>query len=300
MNDQRETPIERRRFILEHAQEGDSLILTDLATKFGVTKSSIYRDLAFLRDLGIPIGTKGGVVSMGDTATATILREIKFPPKYKQAGVGVLSYFSTVLAQRYPETEAAVTITQSGEVVTLKVESSRGDVEIIERTLSEYGRVVVGDLPVSDFLSDPIEAMQLKNKLEITALELRLKEQSFLQQTGEHIRRIESLEKETSELRALIGLQLTTVHHLGSALGQLAEAERLSPAAARAMESISSLIGAEHNARVETELRQALETLRKEDVGLYERVKRSLSSVGHAVATNVSTQWIMTLINSLP
>src|SRR5262249_18064385 len=52
-----------------------------------------------------------------------IERAIEFPPEYKQAGIGILSYFSEVLAKKYPNEDIRVSILQAGNKVTLRIET---------------------------------------------------------------------------------------------------------------------------------------------------------------------------------
>jgi hypothetical protein len=60
---------------------------------------------------------------------------MEFPREYHQAVVGLLSYFSAVLKEKYPQQNATVRIEQIGTTVRLIVESEDGSREIIERAL---------------------------------------------------------------------------------------------------------------------------------------------------------------------
>ena len=79
-----------------------------------------------------------------DFGGTRVQRVIEFPPELKQAGIGILSYFSEVLKQRYPAHEMAVRIEQFGTKVRLTVDSPSGWRDTIEHDLETYGRVVVG------------------------------------------------------------------------------------------------------------------------------------------------------------
>jgi len=104
-----------------------------------------------------------------------IIKSIEFPPEYKQAGMSILNYFGQVLQTKYPNTEAKIQIIQDGLLVKLIIDPvNEGDVKVIEKTLQEYGLVITNQSsPEALFPDDPLQVMALKNKLEITALELR-------------------------------------------------------------------------------------------------------------------------------
>jgi hypothetical protein len=98
---------------------------------------------------------------------------IEFPSEYWQAGTSVLSYFSHVLNVKYPNKKIKVKIEQEGLTLRMVIDTPSGEREEIEKTLDEYGLVVIGKMQPEEFIGDPIEAMALKNKLEIANLELR-------------------------------------------------------------------------------------------------------------------------------
>lgn len=64
-----------------------------------------------------------------------INRSIEFPPEFHSAGIGILSYFGTVLREKYPDQEAKVKIEQDGHMVRMVIETEDGNKEIIEKAL---------------------------------------------------------------------------------------------------------------------------------------------------------------------
>jgi hypothetical protein len=96
-----------------------------------------------------------------------INRSIEFPPQYHQAGLGILSYFGTVLREKYPDHNAAVRIEQDGLTVRLIVESETGDRQIIEKALEEYELVVRGEAAPDEFFQSRAKVLELKNELRI-------------------------------------------------------------------------------------------------------------------------------------
>ena len=149
-----------------------------------------------------------------NNSRGTLIRELEFPPEYKESVVSILSYFSRVVEQKYPNISARVTIGQQGNAISLKVETDEGEIETIERTLNDYGLVVTGKKPATDLFDNPASVLELRNRLEIVTLELRLKEDAHRMLSTCHEDRIKSLESQLSEVRALVGTQLTTVGRL--------------------------------------------------------------------------------------
>ncbi len=114
-----------------------------------------------------------GSQSAPDLSKDHILRSIRFPPQYHEAGMSILSYFGTILRDKYPESQPAVTITQQGQTVTMIIETPEGRREEIEETLQRYVGVVQGELPLGDLLPDRLQIMRLENKLDLAGAELR-------------------------------------------------------------------------------------------------------------------------------
>ncbi|MEE4372770.1 hypothetical protein V2J67_10410 [Pseudomonas alliivorans] len=104
-----------------------------------------------------------------------INRSLEFPPEHHQAGLGILSYFGTVLREKYPGTNSKIRIEQEGLYVRLIIESNDGNKEIIEKALEDYESVVRGDIKPEEFLDDKLKIMELKQ--EIRFAELRIHQQ---------------------------------------------------------------------------------------------------------------------------
>ncbi|MGR5284912.1 hypothetical protein ACP3V5_06310 [Vibrio maritimus] len=99
------------------------------------------------------------------SSTSMIERCIEFPPEYHQAGVGILSYFSSYLAKQYPENKARVRIEQSGNSVRMVVEGEDGSLETIEKALHEYELIVTGEEKAERFVNNDITLIELKSEL---------------------------------------------------------------------------------------------------------------------------------------
>lgn len=110
---------------------------------------------------------------------------ITFKPEYFQAGLGILSYFGTVLREKYPEQKATVKIEQQDLTVRMIVESENGDKEIIEKALYEYELVVSGQTPVEDFYPTDIQRLELRNQIRMLNFQLESQKEIVALKNGE-------------------------------------------------------------------------------------------------------------------
>jgi len=140
-----------------------------------------------------------------DDDTLKIERSIEFPPEYWTAGTSILSYFSHILSVKYPDQNIKVRIEQEGLLLRMIIDTPTGERELIEQTLNEYRMVITGKLPPENFLNNPFELMALKNKLEMTQLELKMSEKLFAITSNRDRGDIVDLKTQVREFQSIIG-----------------------------------------------------------------------------------------------
>lgn len=144
-----------------------------------------------------------------------IERLIEFKPEYLQSGITILNYFSTVLRQKYPDAKSIVRIEQEGLNVRLLIIPEKGDeIQVIEKTLEEYGLVISGKMKATDFLTDNMQIMELENKLEISKLELRFAHKQLEYERQNNKEKIANIENEVNWLRGQIGNTLSDMKQI--------------------------------------------------------------------------------------
>ncbi|WP_340034022.1 hypothetical protein [Paenibacillus sp. FSL H3-0302] len=111
-----------------------------------------------------------------DDSKEYVNRSIEFPSEYYQAGLGILSYFSKILKEKYPSTPTNVKIIQEGFNVRMIVETDTGHTEIIEKALIEYQQIINGEIKPEVYLTDQIQILELKTEIRI--LKARLESQA--------------------------------------------------------------------------------------------------------------------------
>ncbi|MEM7032352.1 MAG: leucine-rich repeat domain-containing protein [Chloroflexota bacterium] len=102
-----------------------------------------------------------------------IQRIIEFAPEHQQAGIGILNYFGEVVSQKYPDMDVKISIQQDGNKVTMIIEPPEGEIEIIEQTLEDYSLVVTGKKPIEEFLTNEVDAMALRYKINQLSMEVK-------------------------------------------------------------------------------------------------------------------------------
>ncbi len=170
---------------------GDEFNEAEYLTGIVINKADIHKMPANLREKFMHTWN-----IIRDDPTPKIIRDIEFPPEYHQAGVSILTYFGTVLRQRYPDKKAKVNISQKDLTVTMTIETNHGDKETIEKALDDYGLVAVGQMKPEEFIKNPYHAMNLQHKLDMAQLELK----NSLRIIQMQDRQLESLTDDTKAL----------------------------------------------------------------------------------------------------
>ncbi|GAB6098070.1 hypothetical protein JCM14469_43250 [Desulfatiferula olefinivorans] len=233
-------------------------------------------------------------------------RPIEFPPGCHEAGLTILSYFGTILRNKYPEKDIGFRIEQKENKVIMTIITSEGDIEIIEKCFDEYGMVVLGHTPIEQFLPDPIESIALKNKLEIANLELRQtkellnfsKEQYNFQKD-----RIFNMENEVVWLREQVGRLIAgQLDNSGMLLKLFSlESKCSNNNIEKSLNLLSNKIEQGIKADDEHEIKQALVNVKKNNPSLFDQVSDLIikGSVSGA-AGNFLYIWIQSIMSTLP
>jgi len=239
-------------------------------------------------------------LSLPSKVIARLCRTIEFPPEYRQAGLSILNYFSEFLKQKSPTIEARIRIEQLGNNVRLIVDSNSGEMEIVEKTLQSYGSIIKGESLPEDHLEDPLHVMALRNKLEVTAMELRHTRDLLKLTSEEKEARISSLESQVKSLQFIVGSGLQSVSELSQVFCNLILANSSNESLAKSLEIISRImergIRVEDKIAVEKEFQNIARSNPKILKEMSEFFRGSLAGVGG----NILYSWLVPIINSLP
>ncbi|MEP5236606.1 MAG: hypothetical protein ABJQ86_17455, partial [Cyclobacteriaceae bacterium] len=153
------------------------------------------------------------------------------------------------------------------------------DIQIIERTLEEYGLVISGQMKVNEFLTDNLQALQLENKLEIAKLELRFAHKQLELERTNNQTRIDHLEKEVTWLRGHIGNTLSDMKQiaLNNANSLIQEVIHKFPtndkALMKSLDIIENSLLKNQNTNNKEEVVEALESVKKKNPEILKFIK---------------------------
>lgn len=166
-----------------------------------------------IADLAGALGKKNekleqAVVDLSSELKGDISRFIEFSETDYEYGLAILSHFGKVVQQKFTNQNVRVRIEQTLNTVRLVIHSGDNELETIEKTLAEYGKVVSGIISPEDFFEDRFEAMRLRHKLESAANELRQTKEMYALMSNSNEERISFLETQVSTLNNVIAHQL--------------------------------------------------------------------------------------------
>lgn len=195
----------------------------DIADKLNIShitirshKTTLYKRLGVNNSVSAVITAIDlGLIKWELSTKYRIERLIEFKPEYLQSGITILNYFSTILRQKNPDLNSIVRIEQEGLNVRLLIIPEKGDeIEVIEKTLEEYGLVISGKMKTTDFLNSDMQVLELENKLEISKLELRFAHKQLEYERKSNQDKIENIENEVKWLRGQIGTTLSDMKQI--------------------------------------------------------------------------------------
>jgi len=229
---------------------------------------------------------------------AEIYRTIEFSSENVSAGLSILSYFEQVLKQKYKNLDATIKIEQNNNSVKLVIKTKDGNVEIIEKTLADYGHVVKGDLRSDEILSNPLDIERLNMKLEIASLELRQNQKIislYESEMNNSKTRIDSLELQVQTLNNALckGLVLSQ-QNLEINLNQSANV--LTSIMTLVDEAIKDGLTKDNK----TLLKDKIEFAHKQDSSISSEIDSLIKNTFYGVAGNTVFNYLQSILLALP
>ena len=234
----------------------------------------------------------------------TVEKIIEFDEIHYDAGVNILSYFSSVLPQKHPQIGAKVVIEQDGLTVRLKIMTQEGLVETIEATLQNYGEIITGMKEPEDLFENQLFIARLKARLDAAVLELRNTERIFQIEKSYFLKESERTQKENdrlhddiSWLRGLIAKSITSTGDLGER--QIEIIERLSSQLAATTDRVATSYGiiisflASNDQEVDKEkVVSALVNIKRENPKIFGELSDFIKDIKSSVVGNMLFQII--------
>ena len=230
----------------------------------------------------------------------SILRSIEFPPEYKSAGVSLLTYFGEVIQQKYPDSDVTFRIEQRDNIVTLIVMANDRELERIEQLLSDYGQVIEGTKPVSEFLANPMQQTQLAHKLDMAELELKMTRQLYQQYNSLQNERIEALEGQVSVLGKMLNESLKSIPDIDQILKIIEPYKKIDRNIAKALKMLSKNLVDNPTNKNREETKSALLLVKKSQPSLFQEIYDVFKGTISGAGGNVVSSWVMAILNALP
>jgi hypothetical protein len=225
-----------------------------------------------------------------------IQRLIEFPPELRQAGIAILSYFSEVLKQKYPDQEMAVRIEQFGTMVRMTIDSPSGWRNVIERDLAAYGDVVVGRAGPESLLHNELDILRLQNKLDLARVELEFEKRVNTIALANSTERIASLEYQLNRLHGAIAMSLAprddSSKDMAALLAQYSSNEVVLQALQLLNNQLSKPVALANREAIEA----AAKTIHDRDPSVLRRVYDIFSATATGAAGTLLASWIEGLL----
>lgn len=239
-------------------------------------------------------------IQVAAQSLAKIVRELKFPPEYQQAGLSILNYFSAVLEDKYPGIPVEVSIQQYHDKVTLLITLPDGSQDVVEKVLTEYALVVAGKVSPQEFIPNQMRALALQQKLELAQMEVRQTRDLLRLQEQYSSARIEALEQDVNNLYSLLGRELTSRDELQRGFIRLStqgKSDQLHQQLGVLLERLGDAI----ENRNEQHATVLLEDIREADPDLFSRISIYLYEAAATGAIgSYAFDWIKAILNSFP
>ncbi|MGF1731031.1 hypothetical protein [Photobacterium kasasachensis] len=231
--------------------------------------------------------------------TSELIKEISFPPEYKQSGISILNYFSEVVESKYPDIDISVTIKQEGENVLMVITLPSGEEDIISRALHEYGKVVTGEMKATSFLSNQVAAISLEHKLEMAKMEVSHTKQLLAMERTNSESRICSLEQEVARLFSIIDSGLSEKSNEVKMLINLLDKEK--QLTTDTIHTLIENLESAHSENNEDRAKDIVVSLKEESPSLYDKFNEIILKGAVAGASgNVFYSWLLAVIQSIP
>ncbi len=228
-------------------------------------------------------------INYGDTPKIKpfILRSIEFSPEHHEAGLTILSYFGKIVREKYSGMKVKVNIEQEDLTVRMIIQSDEGNIEKIEKTLEDYGLVIKGEMPITEFISDPYQVIELKQQLRIAHMQIENQKEILSISNKLYGERIFNLEQQVNNLNAHIAMGLRLLDNKNHVLKS-------------AIDLIYNKLNNDINQQDFIEIKEALGNIRERDQTLFSQIVEKITDLCiHGAISGVAGKLLYDFVMSL-
>lgn len=240
-----------------------------------------------------------GPGSGGYIVAGPITKSIEFDEDAYQAGVSILGYFSTVVKQKYPNTKVKVKIEQEGNTVRLIIETPEGGRELIEKTLEDYGLVVVGEMQPAELLPDKLHEMQFRHKLDLAVMEVSYTKELLAFAQESHKNEIAHISEEVNHLKEQIRAAFRREDHAREVLLRIIDYRAIHGEVKDAILKLSDLIEQSIQEDDKEVVLELISIIKSKNGPAYEDIKAYLISSLGGASGNLLSSWLPMLLTTL-
>jgi len=234
------------------------------------------------------------------TGANSFVKSIEFDEDTYQAGIAILSYFSTIVKQKYPEMKVKIRIEQEGRTVRLVIETPDGEKEKIEKTLEDYGLVVVGKMQPEELLPVKIEELQLRHKLDMAVMEISHTRELLSFTKESHNREITSLKEEVGTLKEQIHEAFKREDHARGVLVNIINSYSVDGIAKNAILTLSGYLESRVFDKDKEIILELLGIIKQEHKPAFDDIKAYMISSLSGASGNLISSWIPLVFAALP
>ena len=234
-----------------------------------------------------------------EIVTEAITKSIEFDEDAYQAGVSILGYFSTVVKQKYPNAKVRVKIEQEGNTVRLIIVTPEGDRELIEKTLEDYGLVVVGEMQPSELLPNKIHEMQLRHKLDLAVIEVSHTKELLAFAQDSHNKEILHLTDEVHLLKEQIRAAFKREDNAKEVFLKIIDDRSIQGEVKDAILKLSNLIERDVEVKDKEVVQELISIIKSKNGPAFEDIKAYLISSFGGASGNLLSSWLPILIAAI-
>lgn len=240
-----------------------------------------------------------GLADVFGSDSQHIVRSMTLPELYQQIGISLLHYFGRLVRFIHPTIPVVVRVTQDGNYVKFEVEAPEQHLATIEETLENYGFALRGQLPLNELLPDPAQLMEWKQKLDLSALEVKITRDLLESPDGVRDESLEAFGADARTLHHLVGIGISGVNALAVAIGSVLEENRASINGALLV--LQKKLEGKITADDEAEIKEALETVLRQEPEVFKTIHNiAAGSLVSGRTADTLLSWIVSLSGVLP
>ena len=158
----------------------------------------------------------------------------------------------------------------------------------------------MGSAPIESLSENRELIRDLKTKLEVTSLELRLRRENHLEQSKQYEGRVLNLEEQVKHLHEMIGSNLVHYTHFTDIIKSIVADDKIAKSLQTALDTIDKLAISDYTEDAAKKIESSLNQIEKESPGFVRRLIRTIEAVPASVLSNLASPWIQSLLISIP